>query len=89
MNSLPLWLEITVGSLIILATLLSIWRIVKGPTLPDRAVGLDAATTITTVLLVFIAYFSNRYIFLDVSLVYAILAFMGVVALARYLEGGV
>jgi len=89
LNSLPFWLEITVGSLIIIATLLSIWRIVKGPTLSDRAVGLDAATTITTVLLVFIAYFSNRYIYLDVSLVYGMLAFAGVVALARYLEGGV
>ena len=89
MNSIPVWLELTVGVLLTLATIISIWRIIKGPTLSDRAVGLDAATTITMVVLVFIAYFSQRYIYLDVSLVYGMLAFVGVVALARYLEGGV
>ncbi len=89
MNSLPLWLEITVGVFIGLATLMAVWRIIRGPTLSDRVVGLDAATTITMVLLVMIGFFSNRYIYLDVSLVYGVLAFLGVVAIARYFEGGV
>jgi len=89
LNSLPLWLEITVGVFIGLATLMAVWRIIRGPTLSDRVVGLDAATTITMVLLVMIGFFSNRYIYLDVSLVYGVLAFLGVVAIARYFEGGV
>lgn len=88
MISLPMWLEIVVGVFIGLATLMSVWRIVRGPTLSDRVVGLDAATTITMVLLVMIGLFSNRYIYLDVSLVYGVLAFLGVVAIARYFEGG-
>ncbi len=88
MSELPLWLEIVVGTFIILAVLMSVWRIIKGPTISDRIVGLDASTTITMVLLVMIGFFSNRYIYLDVSLVYGILAFLGVVALARYFEGG-
>ena len=88
MNSLPLWLEILTGTLIVLATLMAVWRIIRGPTTSDRVVGLDAATTITMVLLILIGFFSNRYIFLDVALVYGVLAFLGVVAIARYFEGG-
>ncbi len=71
-----------------LATLLSVIRIIAGPTTPDRAVGLDTATTITTSFIVFLALMYNRAIYLDIALVYAVLAFLGVIALARYLEGG-
>jgi len=30
----------------------------------------------------------DRYVYLDVALVYALLTFIGSVAIARYLEGG-
>lgn len=82
-------LLIIVFSLISLATILAVIRIIKGPTLPDRAVGLDIATTITTAMIVLFSQIFHRGIFLDVALVYAVLAFLGVIALARYLEGGV
>jgi len=67
---------------------LGTYRLLKGPSASDRAVALDALTNITTAILVLIAYISERFIYLDVALVYAILAFVGVVAIARYLEGG-
>lgn len=82
-------LLIIVFSLTSLATILAVIRIIKGPTLPDRAVGLDVATTITTAMIVLFSQIFHRGIFLDVALVYAVLAFLGVIALARYLEGGV
>jgi len=82
-------LLIIVFSLISLATILAVVRIIIGPTVPDRAVGLDAATTITTAMIVLFSQIFHRAIFLDVALVYAVLAFLGVIALARYLEGGV
>ncbi len=71
-----------------LATLFAVIRIIAGPTVPDRAVGLDTATTVTTSFMVLLALLLKRGIFLDVSLVYAILGFLGVIAIARYLEGG-
>ena len=82
-------LLIIVFTLVSLATLLAVYRIVKGPTISDRAVGLDTATTITTAMIVLFSQIFHRAIFLDVALVYAVLAFLGVIALARYLEGGV
>ncbi len=75
-------------ALISVAAFLTIIRLVKGPTAPDRAVALDILTNITIVLLVLLGYFFQRFIYMDVALVYGILAFVGVIALARYLEGG-
>ncbi|MCG2759980.1 MAG: monovalent cation/H+ antiporter complex subunit F [Candidatus Delongbacteria bacterium] len=69
---------------IILATL----RLIKGPTMADRAVALDTFTVISISLIVLIACIAGRVIFLDVGMVYAILSFIGVVAVARYIEGG-
>jgi multicomponent Na+:H+ antiporter subunit F len=70
------------------AVLLCFARMLKGPTAPDRAVALDTAVTVTTALLVLSGYIFHRQIYLDVSLVYALLTFIGSVAIARYLERG-
>ncbi len=68
---------------------LCLLRMMKGPTAPDRAVALDTSVTVTTALLVLIGLILKREIYLDVSLVYAVLTFIGSVAIARYLEGGI
>lgn len=82
-------LLIIVFAFVSMATLLSLVRLIIGPTISDRAVALDTSTTITTAMIVLFSQIFHRAIFLDVALVYAVLAFLGVVALARYLEGGV
>ena len=69
--------------------LLCLLRLFMGPTASDRAVASDTACTVTTALLVLMAYVFKRYIYLDVSLVYALLTFIGAVAIARYLEKGI
>ncbi len=74
--------------LIAIATLLSMYRVFRGPTTVDRLVAVDIMTTITTGLMVLFALYYKRIIFLDVALVYAVLAFGGVIAFARYMEGG-
>jgi multicomponent Na+:H+ antiporter subunit F len=62
-------------------------RFVKGPTAGDRSVALDTLTTILVAGLVLLAYVFQRYIYLDVALVYGVLGFIGVIVIARYLEG--
>ena len=64
-------------------------RMLKGPTAPDRAVAVDTITTTVVALLVLLGFAFKRYVYLDVSLVYSLLAFLGLVALARYLERGI
>jgi len=68
--------------------LLCLLRMLKGPSSADRAVAVDTAATVTTALLVLLGFVFNRYVYLDVALVYALLTFIGAVAIARYLEGG-
>ncbi|MEO0239823.1 MAG: monovalent cation/H+ antiporter complex subunit F [candidate division WOR-3 bacterium] len=72
-----------------LAVLLSSLRFILGPTASDRVVATDILTTITTIVLVFLSLAFVRSIYLDVALVYAVLSFIAVVAIARYLEGGI
>lgn len=68
---------------------LSFVRLILGPTAADRAVALDGMTIITISLIVFIAYYLNRVIYLDVAIVYGLISFVGIVAVARYLERGI
>ncbi len=70
------------------AMLLCMIRTLRGPTAPDRLVAVDGMITITTALLVLLGLFLGRRIYVDVALVYAVLAFVGVIAVARYLERG-
>lgn len=72
-----------------LGVVLCLLRMLKGPTAPDRAVAVDTMTTITTALLVLLASNFERYVYLDVALVYAVLSFIGLVAIARFLEKGI
>jgi multicomponent Na+:H+ antiporter subunit F len=72
-----------------LAIFLCLLRVLKGPTAPDRAVALDTMATITTALLVLLGFIFERYVYLDVALVYAVLTFIGSVAIARFLEKGI
>ncbi len=74
-------------SLMALGMIMSAIRFVKGPTAGDRVVALDTLTTIGVSVLVLLAYVFQRFIYVDVALVYAVLGFIGVIVIARYLEG--
>jgi len=76
-------------SLIVVGIVLCLLRMLIGPTAADRAMALDTVTTVTTALLVLLGYVLSRYIYLDVALVYAVLMFIGSVAVARFLEKGI
>jgi multicomponent Na+:H+ antiporter subunit F len=67
----------------------SFLRMLIGPTASDRAVAVDTITTTVVALLVLLGFIFERYVYLDVSLVYSLLSFVGLVALARFLERGI
>lgn len=76
------------GIIAMLALLLAFFRMIKGPSAVDRVVALDAMTIISVSLIVFLAAFLGRIIYVDVALVYALISFIGVIAIARYFERG-
>jgi len=79
----------TVFAFICLGVILCFIRMLKGPTASDRAVAVDTITTTVVALLVLLGFVFKRYVYLDVALVYSLLAFVGLVAIARFLERGI
>ena len=77
-------------ALVLLAlVMVYIHRLAVGPTVFDRLLGLSGfGTTTTMVLLLMGAVYGRLDMFIDLSLAYALLSFVGAVASARYFERG-
>lgn len=66
---------------------LPIYRVLRGPTLFDRILGAGAISTKTMVLILMVGMVFNRLdMFIDITMAYAILNFIGNIAIAKYLE---
>ena len=76
-------------AIIAAGVILCVLRMLAGPTSADRIVGVETFSTVTVALLVLLGFMLERKIYLDVSLVYAVLTFVGTVVVARYLEKGI
>jgi multicomponent Na+:H+ antiporter subunit F len=61
-------------------------RFLIGTSVVDRVVALDVLTISSLGLIVLLAHFFDRGIYIDVSIVYGILSFIGVIIIAKYLE---
>ena len=70
------------------AVLLSAWRLIIGPTTPDRIVAADTLNVMATAGIALLAAVFDNPIYLDVALIYGTLSFVGTVALARTIEAG-
>ncbi|MDH3889375.1 MAG: monovalent cation/H+ antiporter complex subunit F [Gammaproteobacteria bacterium] len=84
--------EITViisALLIFFSIVFGVIRLVIGPDTVDRVVAIDLLTIVTIALIALLAHQMERYIYLDVGLVYGLLSFLGVLAVARFLEKGI
>lgn len=72
--------------ILILAALIVTVRLAKGPTLADRAIALDLLGTLGIGFIAVYALATGRLAYLDVAMVVALIAFLGTVAFATYLE---
>jgi multicomponent Na+:H+ antiporter subunit F len=90
MNAFALWSLLSVTQIIlgllVLAMFLSFIRLVRGPSLPDRVVALDLITVQIAAMLAVETIATGQSVFLDAAIVLALIAFLGTVAFARYLE---
>ncbi len=74
--------------LIAFAILFGVIRLVKGDTDTDRIIAVDLLGIISMSVIVLAAHLADRFIYVDVAIVYGLLSFLGVLAVARYLERG-
>ena len=70
------------------SVLLGVVRLVLGRTLVDRVAAIDMLTIVSISMIALYAHVSGRFIYVDVALVYGVLSFLAVIAMARYLERG-
>ena len=67
--------------------LLAMVRLFKGPTAADRVVALDAINTLVVAAMIVLAVVFRQFLFVDVAIIYALLAFVGTLYIAKYLGG--
>lgn len=85
MNATFLDQSVAITSVLLLAgMLLAFIRLIKGPDAADRIVALDLISVLIVALLAVLAIHADETSFLDVSIAYALVAFLGTVALARF-----
>jgi multicomponent Na+:H+ antiporter subunit F len=67
--------------------LLCLYRVTFGPNILNRAAGMSAVGTKTLIILLFMGMIYDRVeMFVDISMVYALLNFLGTLVLAKYIE---
>ncbi|KKB82713.1 cation:proton antiporter [Devosia limi DSM 17137] len=67
------------------ALLLSVIRIVIGPTLPDRVLALDLLTVVALAFVGAIAIRTGLMLYLDIAIALSLLGFLATIAFARYI----
>ncbi|MBC7080923.1 MAG: cation:proton antiporter [Thermoplasmatales archaeon] len=63
-------------------------RVLLGPTIPDRVVGLDTINTLVISGMILFGVANEDVIYIDVAIVYALLSYITTLFIAKYLEGG-
>ena len=83
--------EILIVALIffMLAIGLLLYRVIVGPTLPDRAIALDTIGVNLISAIAIVSIVLNTKAFLEAILILGILALIGTIAFSKYVERGV
>ena len=74
--------------LFVLALLLNLYRLLRGPTLPDRALALDTMYINTIGLIVLYVISSDSKLYFEAAMLIALIGFVSTVAVAKYMLRG-
>ncbi|MBZ0072716.1 MAG: K+/H+ antiporter subunit F [Thiohalobacteraceae bacterium] len=75
-------------TLMALALLLNLWRVLRGPDLPDRILALDTLYVNSIALLVLFGIHLGTALYFEAALLIAMMGFVSTVAIAKYLLRG-
>ena len=78
---------LSVSLVILLAALVSLYRVLVGPSIIDRIIGVNVIGTKTIAVIVLTGQLFDRVeFFIDIAIVYALISFVGTLALSKYFE---
>ena len=69
---------------ILIAMVLVLVRLIKGPTLYDRVLAVNSFGTHTVLLIGVVGFWNGRPDFLDIALLYALINFVGTIAILKF-----
>ena len=72
---------------LLLCCFMCLYRIGRGPTAPDRTVALDILGIVVVGFCALMAVITGRDFYMNIAITWALLSFIGTIALAKYLEG--
>ncbi|MBU1654358.1 MAG: K+/H+ antiporter subunit F [Gammaproteobacteria bacterium] len=75
-------------ALLAAAVVLSMWRLLRGPSAPDRILALDTLYVNSIALLVLLGIYLGSALYFEAALLIAMMGFVGTVALCKYLLRG-
>ena len=73
---------------ILISMLLVLVRALKGPTVYDRILAINSFGTQTVLLISVYGFLTGRPEFLDIALVYALISFIGIIAVSKFVRFG-
>jgi len=72
---------------LLLCSLLCLHRIGRGPSAPDRTVAIDILGTLVVGFCCIMALWTRQDYYINIAIAWALISFVGTLALAKYLEG--
>ena len=76
---------VAAAGFVLIAMTLVLLRALRGPTVYDRILAVNAFSTLTVVLIAVHGFLNDRPEFLDIALAYALISFIGVIAVGRFI----
>lgn len=80
-------MDLVIGACMVIvgaAMLLALWRLVRGPTAPDRILALDTLYVATIAEAVLLGMLDETEVYFEIALIIAMLGFFGTVVLSKY-----
>ena len=81
MNVITLIISVIAGT-----ASLALYRVIFGPTPWDRLIAVNLISSKVVIIMVATAVFFERSIYMDVALVYAVIGFVSIIAISKFLE---
>lgn len=73
---------------VLIAMFLALVRALLGPTIYDRILAVNSFGTKTVLVIALLGFLTDRPDFLDIALVYALINFIGTIAILKFFEYG-
>jgi multicomponent Na+:H+ antiporter subunit F len=72
---------------LLLSAFLCLYRIGRGPSAPDKMMAIDILGTLMVGFCAILTWITGKDFYMNIGITWALLSFIGTIALAKYLEG--